>query len=270
MARDPLGLDRLPAGWMVPWLVGAMAFLAALALAGAVACTEIAGHWQAGLTRTVTILVAPADAAHVLARLQRVPGLATPRLLDPATLSGVLRPWLGDTSATLPVAILEAEVAGDAPDATALTALLQADAPGATVERDDDWVLGLIKVARLLRALAALVLVLVLAAAVGVTAIATRGALATLCPSIEVVHGLGATDRFVAGRFARRAGWRAGAGGAAGTVLALPVLLAVTTLAGTDAPPGLWLALAAVPVSCAALGWTVAERTVLRWLRHMP
>ena len=273
MARDPLGLDQAGADRAVPWLVGAMAFLAALAVAGAAACAGLAGHWQAGVERTVMILVAPAERERALARLATIPGLGTARVLDPAVLARVLHPWLGDAS-TLPVVVLEAPITGAAPSAPALTTLLQAAAPSATIERDDILAGRLSQVALALQAVAALVLGLVSAVAMGVTVVATRGSLATLRPSIEIAHGLGATDGFIAGRFARRALRRAGLGGALGTMLAVPVIGGLAMAAEPLAPAGLpaiaWAALPAIPLLCAALGWAMAHRTVRRWLRDLP
>ena len=273
MARDPLGLDRAGADRAVPWLIGAMAFLAALAVAGAAACAGLAGHWQAGVERTVTILVSPAEQERALARLATIPGLGPARVLDPALLARVLQPWLGDTS-TLPVAVFEAPITGPAPDAPTLTTLLQATAPSATVERDDTWAGRLSQMALALQAVAGLVLGLVSAVAMGVTIVATRGALATLRPSIEIAHGLGATDGFIAGRFARRAMRRAGLGGALGTLFAVPVVAGLAIAAAPLAPAGLpaiiWAALPAIPLLCAALGWAMAHRTVRRWLRDLP
>ena len=49
--------------------------------------------------------------------------------------------------------------------------------------------------------------------------------------AIEIVHGLGATDGYIAARFAGRATLLAATGGIAGALLALPVLLALANLA---------------------------------------
>ncbi len=279
MAADPLGLDRAAADRAVPWLVGAMAFLAALAIAAASAASGLAVRWQTDVTPTVTIAVAPDAAVRTLDRLRRIPGLVSPHALDDADTAALLRPWLGDGAAPALV-VIEAGVTAGAPDAATLTHMLDTDVPGTagspsvTVERNDDWVTRLAQLAHLMQALAALVLSLVAGVAIGVTAIATRGALAALRPSIEVVHGLGATDRFIASRFARRALRRAAWGGIVGTVMAVPVLAGLAAIASPIAPGGIfvavWAALPAIPATAAAIGWAVARHTVRRWLRHLP
>ena len=273
MAADPLGLGTAAADRAVPWLVGAMAFLAALAVAGAGASAGVAQHWQADVAPTVTIAVTPDAAARTLDRLQRIPGLVTPHALDPAETAALLRPWLGDGAAPA-LTIIEAGVTAAAPDAATLARLLAPDAPGVTIERNDDWVVRLSQLAQFMQALAALILLLVAAVAMGVTAIATRGALAALRPSIEVVHGLGATDGTIAGLFARRAMRRAASGAAAGTVLAVPLLAVLAALARPLAPGGVpaavWVALPMIPILSATIGWAIAARTVRRWLQHLP
>jgi cell division transport system permease protein len=121
--------------------------------------------------------------------------------------------------------------------------------------------------------------------AVAVIAVATRAGLSARRDAIEIVHGLGATDSYIAGRFARRATGLATAGAAIGALAALPVLLGLAMHAapftgqgeGNGAaeiaaalPPALWLSLPALPMIAAAIGWITAQGTVRRWLRRLP
>jgi cell division transport system permease protein len=54
---DELGLRRAISDRMLPFLVAAMAFLAALALAGWVGAASLAQHWQQGAGSEVTVQV---------------------------------------------------------------------------------------------------------------------------------------------------------------------------------------------------------------------
>jgi cell division transport system permease protein len=113
-------------------------------------------------------------------------------------------------------------------------------------------------------------------------AVATRAGLAARRGAIEIVHGLGASDSFIAGRFAHRATLLAASGSCLGAIVALPVLLALARLAApfgvTDLTPdllpslplALWLALPGLPAAAAAIGWLTAQATVRRWLRRLP
>ena len=100
------------------------------------------------------------------------------------------------------------------------------------------------------------------------------------------MHGLGATDGYIAARFAGRATLLAATGGIAGAILALPVLLTLAHLAAPfaggdrrDAIAGrhadrtagrLWLTLPGLPAAAAAIGFLTAQGTVRRWLRRLP
>jgi cell division transport system permease protein len=125
----------------------------------------------------------------------------------------------------------------------------------------------------------------VVAVAIAVVAVATRAGLSARREAIEIVHGLGATDSYIARSFARRAMRLAGLGGAGGAAAALPVLLWLAFLAAPFAEGGsvptadqplialplpLWIALPALPFAAAAIGFVTAEGTVRRWLRRLP
>ena len=113
-------------------------------------------------------------------------------------------------------------------------------------------------------------------------AVATRGGLAARRDAIEIVHGLGATDSYIAGRFAGRAALLAAIGGAVGGGLALPMLLGLAQLAAPftnvpqDAgplellPPGLWMVVAGLPLLAGGIGWLTAQVTVRAWVRRLP
>ena len=295
--RDDLGLRRALSDRLLPLLVGAMAFLAALALAGAFGAAGLARRWQGGAAALLTVQVpqpaAPAAdgghprAAAVLAALQAQEGVASARLVPDAELAELLRPWLGAgpglTALQLP-AVIEVRLAAAAPAGTAdgLAARITALAPGTLVEAQEVWVDRLAALARSLQACAGVAVGLVGLVAAAVVAVATRAGLMARRDAIEIVHGLGATRGYIAWRFARRATALAGLGGLGGTIAALPVLLGLAALAqpfgGQDAPAGwagplpagLWLALPALPAAAAVIGWLTAQFAVRRWLRRLP
>ncbi len=289
---DDLGLRRALSDRLLPMLVGSMAFLAALALAGVVAAAALAQHWQQGAAAALTVQV-PEPAVdqrleHVLQAVRGTPGVREARALDDAELDALLRPWLGSGAGriALPLpAVIAVRLTESGFDEAALTRRLTALAPGTLVESQGVWLRRLAVLARSLQACAALAMAVVAFVAVAVVMVATRAGLSARRDAIEIVHGLGATDGFIAGRFAQRAMRLAAAGGLAGAALALPVLLGLTGLAapfgGGDAPGDagalvaampatLWLGLPALPLAAASIGWLTAQATVRRWLRRLP
>jgi cell division transport system permease protein len=311
---DELGLRRAISDRILPFLVAAMGFLAALALGGWIGAAALASSWQAGAASALTVQVPqPGDPAaqgggtrlgRVLATLRASPDVAEARALDDAELARLLRPWLGAGAdrlaiplpaviavrlATSDVAVADTDVA--ATDIPALARALDALAPGTITEQHEGWMRRLSVLARSLQACAGLTLLLVIAVAVTVVAVATRAGLSARREAIEIVHGLGATDGYIAGRFASRATLLAAVGGAAGALGALPVLLALANIAAPLAgtvpqtampqpsspavllsalPVRLWLALPGLPLLAAAIGCATAQVTVRRWLRRLP
>lgn len=129
-------------------------------------------------------------------------------------------------------------------------------------------------------------LLVVAAVAVAVVAVATRAGLIRRREAIEIVHGLGAPDTYIAGRFAARATWQAAVGSAGGALITLPILLVLANLAAPFAgnavepdgvgealaslPPDLWFAFPCLPLIAAAIGFVTTQATVRRWLRRLP
>jgi cell division transport system permease protein len=306
---DDLGLQRGLGDRMLPLIVAAMAFLAALALAGSVGAAALARHWQAGAAAALTVQVPrptqPASDAsqprvdRVVSILRGTPGIVAARALGEDELLAVLRPWLGNAAGhiALPLpAVVEVQLAGPELDLPALSARLEAAAPGTLAEDHGVWVRRLSALARSLEACAWAALLVVALVAVAVVAVATRAGLSARRQAIEIVHGLGATDGYIAARFAGRATTRATLGAAAGAFAALPALLVLADLAAPFAdalapvreaaggvplvdwagqalaamPPALWLALPGLPFFAALIGFATAQATVRRWLRQLP
>ena len=296
---DELGLRRALADRALPFLVAAMALLAALALAGWDGAAALARHWEHGAGEALTVQVPqPNDPAaqgpgtrldRVLALLRGSPGIASADALSHKQLDTLLRPWLGAAGNRLAVplpAIVAVRLTQSDVDTGPLAARLDSAAPGTLTENHDVWIGRLARLTRSLQACAGMALLLVAAVAAAVIAVATRAGLAARREAIEIVHGLGATDGYIAARFAGRATVLATAGGVVGALLALPVLLTLALLAapftGPAPPPttpegvlatlpvALWLALPGLPASAAAIGFLTAQGTVRWWLRRLP
>ncbi len=298
---DDLGLRRALSDRLLPLLVAAMIFLAALALAGTVAATGLARHWRMGAARLVTVQVPDplaaasggATRANDVARLlSHAPGVENVRMLAGADVAALLAPWLGADAGALALrlpAVFEVRVR--APQGTPgldaqLIADLNAAAPGTLVERNGAWLANLAGLAASLTACAALALLVVAFVAAAVVALATRAGLAARRDAIEIVHGLGAADRVIAGQFSARITGMTLRGSLLGLVLALPVLVGLaqlsapfqgraTGLPSADAllaslPPELWVALGMLPLVACIIGWGTAQVTVRSWLGRLP
>ncbi|APH55911.1 Cell division protein ftsX [Granulibacter bethesdensis] len=323
MRFDDLGLRRALSDRLLPLLVAAMAFLAALAFAGYVAADALGRHWQEGAAASMTVQVPRPTASAddkatpeaggnnqadtrrdaVLAVLRATRGIASAEPMSDQELTALLRPWLGSDAETLslplPAVIRVRQNAAGSPgggqgdgatlDMTALAAALERVAPGTVVESHGVWLGRLTALAHSLQLCAGLVLIVVTLVAVCVIAVATRAGLMARREAIEIVHGLGATDGYIARRFAGRTTALAAAGGLAGGVLALPVLIFMGRLtapfgglneaesvqggvAGIVSwlPLALWMTIPCMPMGAACIGWLTTQMTVRRWLRRLP
>lgn len=292
---DELGLRHALSDRMLPFMVAAMTFLAALSVAGAVAAASLGRHWRqgAGASLTVQIPMDPGTGgdprhrlADVLALLRATPGIAEARALSRGELETLLEPWLGAgverLSLPLP-SVIAVRLSDEGADLAALSQRLVAAAPGTMVEDHLVWIRRLSRLSESLQACAGAALLIVAAVAASVTAVATRAGLAVRREAIEIVHGLGATDGYIAGRFARRIGMLAAAGGVIGALASLPVLLGLALLAAPFAglalggarslvslPTVPLLALPALPIAAGVIGFATAQGTVRRWLRRLP
>jgi cell division transport system permease protein len=296
---DELGLRRAISDRILPFLVAAMALLAALALAGWVGAASLARHWQQGAGSALTVQVPqPQEPAaqgggtrldRVVAMLVATPGIASARALTEDELDELLRPWLGSGAERLAVplpGVIAVRLTDADLEPDRLAHRLEAVAPGTLVESHGVWIGRLAVLARSLQACAGLALLLVAAVAAAVIAVATRAGLSARREAIEIVHGLGATDGYIAARFAGRATRLAATGAIAGAMLALPVLLTLANIAAPFAgaapaatspaeivaamPPALWLTVPGLPAAAAAIGFITAQATVRRWLRRLP
>ncbi|MCE2564312.1 ABC transporter permease [Komagataeibacter sp. FNDCF1] len=309
--HDGLALRQALPGQFLPFLVAAMAFLAALALAGGIAAHGLSQRWTHGAGAVTTVQVPgpddPASAdgtataalptriAAVQAVIDATPGIAAAHRLNEGELRDLLAPWIeqtGDPVLPLP-AVIEVRTRPGYPLPPDLAARLQARAPGVMVEHDSIWSDRLAALAASLQACALLAVLIVMTVAVGVVMAATRAGLQTRRQAIALIHSLGATDSYISERFATRVGLLALGGGLGGSVLALPMLVAMSWLAApfnaageTSIPPAMdwhdprawigllphalpWMLLALPPVA-ALTGWATTQLTVRAWLRRLP
>jgi len=222
-------------------VVAIMTFLASLTTGAVMLIAASASEWQSDVAREVTIQLIPGpgrdvdaavDKAAALAR--NFPGIGEVRAYTKEESSKLLEPWLGQglSLAELPVPrlIVVKIGAGAAPDIPQLRRILAAQVPGATLDDHRGWIERMRAMAGTAVAAGVGVLILMIAATMLSVTFATRGAMATNKPVIEVLHFVGAKNGFIAGHFQRHfllLGLEGGAigGGAAMVLFALAGLI---------------------------------------------
>jgi cell division transport system permease protein len=275
---DPIGLRGALADRLLVALIAAMALFATCAVAGHEAVSQLAKRWQQGANAAVTVQIpnpTPARMEAALEVLRALPAVGEAQAVDTARMAELLRPWLGDVAGLPLPGVIELRLADLAADPVLIGDRVAEAVPGAVTEAHGVFVARLAAVARALSAAALAALLLVAVVGASVVVLAVRAGIAARRDSVMVLHMLGAPDRDIAGRFARRTAWLALLGAILGVALAAGLVWALLQLAGPILPdigsqdlP--WLALAAIPLSAALIAWAATMASILLWLRRLP
>lgn len=237
------------AGHALVAVIAIMSFLAAVTLGAVVLVRGAAIEWQAAVAREVTIQVRPqegrtidADVGRAADVARNIPGVLEVRSFSKDESTRLLEPWLGSglALADLPVPrIIVIKLDPDAPpNLSALRKKLSDRVPNASLDDHRAWVERM----RAMTATAVLVGIAVLALVISATMLsvmfATRGAMSTNRPVVEVLHFVGARDSFIAAEFQRHfllLGLKGGAlGGGAAMLAFFLVRLARDFLGGRE------------------------------------
>ena len=218
-------------------VVAIMTFLAAVTSGAVAMVIGSATEWQSEIAHEMTIQVRPipgrdieADVAKAQAIARATPGVVEVRPYSQQESARLLEPWLGPGLSLdeLPVPRLIAlRVAGGVtPDTAALREALARDVPGASLDDHRGFIGRMRAMASAAIAGGLAIFGLVLSATVLSVAFATRGAMGSNRPIVEVLHLVGARDAFIARQFQRHfllLGFKGGliGGGAALLFLAL-------------------------------------------------
>jgi cell division transport system permease protein len=219
--KDSLAANALAA------VVAIMTFLAAVTSGGVAMVIGSANEWRSEVAREMTIQVRPTPGrdieaevgkAQVLARA--APGVVEARAYSRAESDRLLEPWLGSglSLEDLPVPrMIAIKVArGAVVDTAALRQSLAHDVVGASLDDHRGGIDRMRGMARTAIAGGMGIFGLVLAATVLSVAFATRGAMASNRPIVEVLHFVGAKQAYIASQFQRHFLWLGFKGGVLG------------------------------------------------------
>lgn len=263
------------------WVLAIMMFVTVTVAAAGLALANATRLVAAGVEHRYTLQLGggPAAAASAVGALGELPGVASARAVGEGDMRRTLERWLGSAALAdeleLP-AIVEIELAPGASPRSVGLAAARAH-PGARLVAHGETLAPLLGSLRALRLLA-WGLVLLMAVATGAAVVlAARGALDNNRPTIDVLHGIGATDEQIVRLFERRIAIDALLGGLAGAAAAAAVLalilqgsaaLAGDLAGGPALRPADAALLALLPLAGALLATLVARAAVLRSLRR--
>jgi cell division transport system permease protein len=212
--ESPIVPKRSIAGRALVAVVAIMTFLASLTTGAVVLIRSAAMDWQSDVAREVTVQVRPTrgrdlegDVARAVVIARATPGVADVRPYSKEESARLLEPWLGSGLALdelpVPRMIVVKLAATGAADIAALKNMLTQQLPSSSLDDHRVWIERMRAMAQTSVAGGVGLLLLMLAATVLSVSFATRGAMATNRPIVEVLHFIGAKGGFIAGQFQR-------------------------------------------------------------------
>jgi cell division transport system permease protein len=195
-------------------VVAIMTFLASLTTGAVVLVRSAAVAWQSDVAREITIQIRPVDGRDIEAEMRAAaeivrnwPGLGEVRPYSREESARLLEPWLGSglslDDLPVPRIIVVKLASGRTVDFSALRRTLSERVAGASLDDHRAWAGRMRNMANASVFAGVGILILVLAATVLSVAFATRGAMATNRPIVEVLHFIGARGGYIASQFQR-------------------------------------------------------------------
>ena len=247
IANAPIVPAGSVTGRSLTLVVAIMCFLACLTAGAVYLMNQSANAWLRDIASEVTVQIEAREkvdvdrqVSDVAVFLNRQAGIVTAKPLPLETSAALLEPWLGQSEGlkSLPVPrLIAVEINRNSPpDFDALRADLARQFKGTSLDDHRHWQRQIRTVTRSFALGGFAILMLVGAATTAIIVSATRSALASNREIVEVLHFVGATDRFIARQFQRHflsLGIRAGIVGAVMAGLAfLGIPVAMELLGG--------------------------------------
>jgi cell division transport system permease protein len=230
--RPDLPFSREDANRFLPWIIGIMTVLTALALAAGLALNDVMVAQIAEFDQRYQIHI-PYDngkekrtAQSLMETLPKQQGITRVELMSEAKVSALLEPWLGSSTPVdmLPVPlIIDVWVSADAVEGVAAQdalSALSAQYPDLIVERFASWVDKFNDTARNMQRVIYGVALLMLVAMVAVIILITRASVQLHFDIVKLLHRMGAKDHYISRQFQWNAIWLTLKGALPGAALA--------------------------------------------------
>jgi cell division transport system permease protein len=226
------------AGHALTVVIAIMSFLACLTLGAVYMVNQSANAWVNDISSEITVELDPVNTADIEKKMTLVSlflakqkGVTRVKPLTAEDSAELLEPWLGTSSAlqALPIPrLIAVEIdRSNPPDIQVIKTALTQNFEGVTLDDHRRWQAEIRTLTRSAALAGLAVLSLVAVATIAVIVSATRSAMASNREIIEVLHFVGANERFISREFERHflgLGVRAGLMGAVAAAIAFLLL----------------------------------------------
>jgi cell division transport system permease protein len=275
-------------------VVAIMTFLASITTGTVLLVSASAAEWQSEVASEITMQVRPQagrdlerDVTAAVEAMRTQPGIVQVKPFTKDESARLLEPWLGSglsiEQLPVPRVVVARVQPGTTLDLAALRSRVTQVAPSASVDDHRAWIERMRSMTGATVFAGIGILALVIMATIISVSFATRGAMAANRPIVEVLHFVGAGDRYIANHFLRhflRLGLEGGLIGGGAAMLGFgfsesiaawfsgtPVGDQFAALLGTfSLPPSGYLALAIQAVAIAAITAWASRRTLFATL----
>ena len=234
------------AGNALTVVIAIMSFLACLTLGAVYMVNQSANAWVNDIASEITVELDPVNSADIEKKMTLVAlflakqkGIINVKPLTAEDSAKLLEPWLGQTTAlqALPIPrLIAVEIdRSNPPDIQLIKTALSENFEGVALDDHRRWQAEIRTLTRSAALVGLAVLSLVAAATIAVIVSATRSAMASNRDIIEVLHFVGANERFISREFERHflgLGVRAGLVGALAAALAFLLLPTMMDMLG--------------------------------------
>jgi len=269
-------------------LVGLMTFLSLLASIGNLALGHMTHAWTSGLENSLTIEIPAPNSSEesngkLLDRLKEIDGVETAKIMGQKDMQDLLSPWLGAQSGLwddLPVpTLITVTLSERTPKLVEeIKSSTRKVAPDARVDSHEDWLIDLMKLVRGLQFTGLVILALIVLVTATAIAGAVRSRMAIHHRELELLHIMGASDRYITNQFVFYILSQSFKGASVGVVIGGLMMAGFHYLAGQN--PGTvpelslqgieWVVFLLVPMLLMLISLISARITSLRVLREMP
>lgn len=220
-------------------------YLFIVVFAMVMAISAMAGNWEKDILGAITVQIIPVEDENkhidvskteeqlnkVFQYMENISGVKSVHALDKQTIEKLMRPWLGSKVdiSSLPVPqLLDVQLKPNAEiNYDEVTLGLHKVTPNASIDNHRLWLNKLIKFATSLKTIAMSVLIMVIAIGAFSIYYSARTSLNVNIASIEILHIIGAQDKYIANQYAKSYGKIGFFAGVIGLMIAIPCIVLV-------------------------------------------